>query len=92
MGHGPQSKSVDLSLSEDDLALLLDALDSHEYWQLGDILPRNNGEVWIPGDSVDDVDRYWADDEPSAAQEEAVEAVRRCRALAGRLRSVRGGG
>jgi hypothetical protein len=88
MGPGPHSNSVDLSLSEDDLALLLDALDSHEYWQLGDILPRNNGEVWIPGDSVDEVDRYWADDEPSADQEHAIEAVRRCRALSGHLRAA----
>lgn len=89
MARDPQSRTVELSLTEADLALVLDALDSHEYWQLGDVLPRNNGEVWIPGDSVGEVDRYWADDEPTGEQKEAIEAVRRCRDLAERLRSAR---
>jgi hypothetical protein len=32
-----QRKSV--QLSPEDLTLLLEALDSHEYWQIGDVLP-----------------------------------------------------
>jgi hypothetical protein len=76
--------SVPLSL--DDLALLLEALDSHEYWQIGDVLPRNNGMVWIPGDCVGSVDRYWGDDEPTEEQAHAIDAVRKCRELAERLR------
>jgi hypothetical protein len=38
-----QAKSVPLTLAE--IGLIISALDSHEYWQLGDVLPRNNGAV-----------------------------------------------
>ena len=79
-----ERRSVHLSLSE--LALLLDALDSHEYWQIGDVLPRNDGMVWIPGDCVGAFDRYWQDEEPTDDQMDAIEEVRRCRELAERLR------
>lgn len=67
-------------------ALLLDALDSHEYWQIGDVLPRNDGMAWIPGDCVGAFDRYWQDEEPTDDQMDAIEEVRRCRELAERLR------
>lgn len=76
------------ALASEDLALLLEALDSLEYWQLGDVLPRNDGMVWIPGDSVGPVDRYWEDEEPTSDQVHAIEAVRECRRLAERLRSA----
>jgi hypothetical protein len=79
-------------LSLDDVALLLEALDSHEYWQIGDVLPRNDGMVWIPGDCVGSVDRYWEDEEPTEEQAEAIDAVRRCRELAERLRASFAGG
>lgn len=75
--------SVQLALA--DILVLVEALDAHEYWQLGDVLPRNDGMVWIPGDSVYGYDRYWVDDEPTADQVEAIEAVRECRGLASRL-------
>ena len=81
-----ESRSV--QLSPEDLALLLEALDSHEYWQVGDVLPRNDGMVWIPGDSVDVVDRYWHDEDPSEEQADAIEQVRHCRELAQRLRAA----
>lgn len=79
-------------LTRDDLALLLDALDSHEYWQLGDVLPRNDAMVWIPGDCVDSADRYWQHELPTEEQADAIDAVRRCRELAGRLRVDLAGG
>jgi len=79
-----QRRSVQLSAG--DLTLLLEALDSHEYWQLGDSLPRNDGMVWIPGDSVGVGDRYWLDEDPTEEQADAIEQVRRCRELADRIR------
>lgn len=80
-------KPTSISVAPEELALLLDALDSHEYWQLGSVLPRNGGMVWIPGDSVGPVDRYWQGDEPTTEQVAAIEAVRDCRRLAELLRS-----
>lgn len=71
-----------------ELTLLVEALDSFEYWQLGDVLPRNDGMVWIPGDAVGPVDRYWDGREPTVKQAEAIDAVRECRRLAGELRSA----
>lgn len=82
--EGIERRSVHLSL--DELGLLLDALDSHEYWQVGDVLPRNDGMVWIPGDCVGSFDRHWRDEEPTDEQMDAIEEVRRCRELAERLR------
>lgn len=77
-----------VALSLGDLALLLDALDSHEYWQIGDVLPRNDGVVWIPGDTVGPSDRYWHGEEPTDEQAEAIEQVLRCRHLAERIRAA----
>ena len=78
---------IDLRLSPEDVVMLIDALDAYEYWQLGDVLPRNNGEVFIPGDLPSDTDRYWgADPEPDEQQQEAIEQVKVCRALADELR------
>lgn len=69
----------------DDLSLLLDPLDSHEYWQVGDVLARNDGVAWIPGDSVGAVDRYWQGEDPTGDQADAIDQVRRSRDLAGRI-------
>lgn len=77
-----------VQLSPDDLTLLIEALDSHEYWQVGDVLPRNDGMVWLPGDSVGAVDRYWEGEEPTEEQADAIEQVRRCRKLAERIRAA----
>lgn len=84
-GVAPERSPIELT--DDEIALLVEALDSYEYWELGDVLPRNNGMVFIPGDCVDEPDRYWSDDHAvTAAQTEAIEQVRACRALADRLR------
>jgi hypothetical protein len=76
------------TLSADEYELLLEALDSHEYWQLGEALPRNDGMVWVPGDCVDPIDPYWQAGEPSTSQAEAIEAVEACRRLAAKLRAA----
>lgn len=78
-----QAKFVPLTVAE--IGLLISALDSHEYWQLGDVLPRNNGAVWLPGDAVDVVDRFWEGRTPTDEEAEAIEAVLECRELANRL-------
>jgi hypothetical protein len=78
---------INLRLRPEDLVTLIDALDAYEYWQLGDVLPRNNGEVFIPGDLPPDDDRYWgAVPKPDELQQEAIEQVKVCRALADELR------
>lgn len=78
---------IELRLSPDDIVTLVDALDAYEYWQLGDGLPRNNGEVFIPGDLLPECDRYWgADRKPDEQQQEAIDQVKVCRALADELR------
>jgi hypothetical protein len=77
---------VPLTLGE--MLLLIEGLDAYEYWQLGDVLPRNNGLVFLPDDPYGD--RYWSpDDEPTEEQQEAIEGVRRCRDLLVRLDDVR---
>jgi hypothetical protein len=78
----------DVRLSPADLTLLIEALDSHEYWQIGEVLPRNNGMVWIPGDCADAHDRYWHGTAPDGDQLAAIRLVQRCRELADRLRGA----
>lgn len=76
-----------LNLTSDEIAILIEALDAYEYWQLGDTLPRDNGEVFIPGDLPPEEDRYWGPDPDAGdAEAEAIEQVRACRGLAERLR------
>lgn len=86
MAQAAGDSSIGVLLSRSDVALVLEALDSHEYWQIGDVLPRNDGMVWVPGDCVGPYDRYWRDEQPTERQADAIEQVRRCRALAERLR------
>jgi hypothetical protein len=78
------SDDVTATLTRSDVALLVESLDSHEYWQLGDVLPRKDGVVFIPGDMEPDV--LWEDDEPTDEQREAIHEVLQCRRLADRLR------
>lgn len=40
---------VQLDLTSDELYLIVEALDSHVYWQLSDPLYRNSGFVMDPG-------------------------------------------
>jgi hypothetical protein len=72
---------VTVTLTENEVMLLLEALDCYEYWELGQNLPRNDGAVFLPGDSVDPSDPYWPA-EPTEEEADAIAAVRRSRALA----------
>ncbi len=75
-----------VQLTQDDVALLVEALDAYEYWELGDSLPRNNGAVFIPGDLRPEDDRYWGtSSRPNEVEVEAIDRVRACRNLADRL-------
>ncbi|MEX1009522.1 MAG: hypothetical protein WD271_17025 [Acidimicrobiia bacterium] len=74
-----------IQLSDAEVRLLREALDSHEYWQLGGALPRNNGFVFIPGDFAGDEDRYWEGRLPTADEQRAINEVIACRALVDRL-------
>ncbi|MEA2493652.1 MAG: hypothetical protein QOJ29_1563 [Thermoleophilaceae bacterium] len=75
-----------ISLSADDVERLVEALDSHEYWQLGDVLPRNNGNVFVPGDLAAGEDRYWDGASVTDELAEVIDEVVACRSLSGRLR------
>lgn len=82
-------RTLDLHLTATEVSVLIEALDAYEYWQLGDALPRNNGEVFIPGDLPPDEDRYWGPEpEVGEVQAEAIEQVRACRELADQLRAA----
>jgi hypothetical protein len=83
------TEPVVLRLTVSDAELLIESLDSHEYWQLGDILPRKDGCVFVPGDM--DPDLLWTDRQPSTEQLAAIAEVERCRELADRLREALGG-
>jgi hypothetical protein len=78
------TEEITVRLRRSELALLVEALDSHEYWQLGDVLPRKDGQVFIPGDT--DPDLLW--EEPTEEQRAAIDDVVRCRELADRLRGL----
>ena len=77
---------IDLTLTDDDLALIIEALDCYEYWELGQDLPRNNGAVFLPGDYLGD-DPYWSS-RLTVAEAEAIEAVRKARRLGARLQDL----
>ena len=82
---------ITVTVTQSELYLLVEGLDAYEYWQLGDVLPRNNGEVFLPDDPSGD--RYWApDEEPTEAQQEAIDGVRQCRKLMARLDETRRAG
>lgn len=78
---------VNPTLTTDDVAEILEALDSYEYWELGRDLPRNNGAVFIPGDYLGDDDPYWTT-EPTEDQAVAIAAVRAGRRLASQLQDL----
>jgi len=79
---------ITITVTQSELHLLIEGLDAYEYWQLGDVLPRNNGAVFLPDEPYGD--RYWApDEEPTEEQQEAIEGVQRCRELLARLDDAR---
>src|SRR5690242_5783575 len=83
---GMASGDVRIRLTPAEVEMLIEALDALEYWQFGDVLPRNDGFVFIPGDVSPEADRYWGPDpQISMEQTEAIDQVRRCRDLAARI-------
>jgi hypothetical protein len=58
-----------VELTDSEMELILEALESHAYWQVSDESFRNNGYVYAPG----------------SENEEAREELRRIDALAVRL-------
>ena len=78
---------VNITLTTDDIAEILEALDSYEYWELGRDLPRNNGAVFIPGDYLGAADPYWST-EPTDDEAVSIRAVRASRRLASRLHDL----
>ena len=60
---------ITVTLTEEELQLIDEALDSHRYWQLSDERYRDSGEVEYPG----------SDDE------ENQEALKACEALSSKL-------
>jgi hypothetical protein len=63
---------ITVELTTDDLDLLVEALDSHEYWRLSDPYYRHDGYVSDPGSA-----------DPSQVRE-----IKACRKLAARLEAV----
>ena len=78
---------VKITLADEDLAMIVEALDSYEYWELGQNLPRNNGAVLLPGDSLSATDPYWTEP-PTDTESEAIDSVRASRLLAERLQAL----
>lgn len=81
--------NANLTLSAEDLATIVEALDCYEYWELGQRLPRNNGAVLLPGDYLGDGDPYWPAS-PTNEESEAIDAVRASRALGERIQGLIG--
>ena len=77
---------ANLTMADEELAMILEALDCYEYWELGQRLPRNNGAVLLPGDYLGDSDPYWPES-PSAEESQAIDDVRASRALVERLQA-----
>lgn len=70
-------------LDDEELALLVEALDSHEYWQLSEPSWRNSGAVILPSDHGS----AWSErPEPTVEETAAINAIERCRALGDQLR------
>ena len=78
----------DVPLASEDISLILDALDSHEYWQLGEPTWRHSGAVILPSDD----ESLWGDrPDPTGEERDTISEIERCRALADRLRSFAAG-
>jgi hypothetical protein len=78
-----EPSTLEVALSREDIGLLCEALDSHEYWQLGREydLPRNSGFVFLP----EDQSTYWQDHEITKDEFEGIARCTAARALLERL-------
>lgn len=78
---------MNVTLSVAEIAIIVEALDCYEYWELGQQLPRSNGAVLLPGDYLGARDPYWTES-PTEDENEAIDAIQASRALASRLMTV----
>lgn len=51
-----QAQRSAVNLSDDEIALLIEALDSHEYWQLSEPSQRNSGYSLVEDGESDEID------------------------------------
>jgi hypothetical protein len=78
----------DVPLASEDIWRILEALDSHEYWQLSEPTWRHSGAVILPSDD----ESLWEDrPEPTDEERDTISEIERCRALADHLRSFAAG-
>lgn len=78
----------DVPLTSEDIWLILEALDSDEYWQLSEPTWRHSGAVILPSDD----ESLWEDrPEPTGEERDTISEIERCRALADRLRPFTAG-
>jgi hypothetical protein len=81
-----EERRITVVLTETELGLLIDALDSYEYWEHRDELPHDSGNITVLDD--DDFEQNVRpnvfDDEAEEVQE-AWEAVKASRALEDKL-------
>jgi hypothetical protein len=81
-----KSAKVTIQLTPAEVALLAEALDSHDYWQLSDPLWRHSGYVIVPGEDVG-----LSDGRPLVAeQREAAAEILEARRLQEQLRLIAG--
>jgi hypothetical protein len=78
-----RAERISLTLTRYEAELLVDALETHEYWECGTAygLPRRNGVVYLPEDGHG----FWTDVDPGPQQQAGIDQARSCRALATRL-------
>ena len=83
-----EQTTVTVTLTVDEVAALMSALEEAEYWAKGTHgdpgLPVDNGYVWLPGDYDGEEDPHWPEP-PTVEEEEAISEVRAMRALGVRL-------
>lgn len=51
-----QRAAISIDLEPDEISLLIEALDSHEYWQLSESHERNDGYSTIEDGASEEID------------------------------------
>ena len=88
--HGHDGvEMVLLSMNRSEALLLVDGLQSMEYWDYATELdlPRRNGQVFLPEDDGS----WWGEVADGSDEEHAIEQIRLLRQLAARVESHIGG-
>lgn len=77
-----------LKLDIDELGELLDALDSHIYWELSSPEERNNGDVFLPEDTEPGQKMHRDPSELTEEDKARHTRIRECRILLEKLQKV----